>query len=121
MVNPRRSNWLAPLSRLLLDLVMVVLMLLVIVYLGDVRSEQREGKQRGYASRAQSCKVQVALGVDLDAQCLDPAVVAYYDPNAEPTAGARSEGQRRNRDLLCSILESTGRTSTDCVDVDEGG
>lgn len=102
-------------ARLLLDLGLAVLMLVVLNAVSAVRAEQEQGQERGYRNRAAACRLQVGLGMRLDDTCLDPLVVRHYDPNEPPTAGASSEGQRRNQRLLCAVLAAHGATSPDCA------
>ncbi len=82
----------------------------------SIKREQEAGEQRGYANRAASCRVLVALGVDIPREdpCRLPAVLDLYDIHAEPTAGINSTGQQVNRDLLCAILGAQGLSDSNC-------
>lgn len=69
----------------------------------DTQRETLVNRESGVKNRAVNCQILVSLGEALPPQCLEPSVVALYDPEAVPTAGADSPGQRANRELLCGL------------------
>lgn len=67
-----------------------------------------QNRENGFRGRAVNCQILVSLGEELPPQCLEEPVVALYDPEAAPTAGANSEGQKLNRALLCGLYGEMG-------------
>lgn len=105
----------------LLLLSVVVLAVMVQDVRSDAESRDTAAAERGYTNRAETCRIQVALGIPLDGDCLDPHITTRpdgtprYDPNATPTAGSTSPGQVRNLTMLCAIEEAIGVTKhPDC-------
>lgn len=112
------------LLKLIGGFILILFLALSVLFLQQnaIRAQQVAGQERGYINRAQTCKVQVALGLTLDDDCLDPNVVRdssgdpRYNPNAQPVAGANSAGQEANRRLLCTVLAILEAESPDCTD-----
>lgn len=71
-----------------------------------LQADTLTNRENGLRTRAVNCQILVSLGESLPPQCLEPAVVALYDPEAPPTAGVNSEGQKANRALLCGLYDS---------------
>lgn len=82
--------------------------------LADVRQAQRDGEKRGYVNRAESCRLHVLLGAEPSPGCLQPEVLALYDRDEPPTAGADSQGQRTNRALMCAVIVFLKIPTTEC-------
>lgn len=106
--------------------VVIIITGVMISSLQDVKAAQdnlekglQMDAQRTFINRAQSCQVQVLLGAPVDSECLDPKVVRHYQVDVSPTAGDGSESQKRNRILLCSILQRLEVVHSECQQSDE--
>lgn len=75
-------------------------------FLRSTDSYQAEAEQRGYRNRAAVCEIQRDLGVKLDKVCLDPEVIAYYDPAAVHTANGAAI-----RRMVCQVMVKFGVSS----------
>jgi hypothetical protein len=74
----------------------------------QIQTDTLTNRENGFRSRAVNCQILVSLGEVLPPACLEAPVVALYDPEAPPTAGANSEGQKLNRALLCGLYDEMG-------------
>lgn len=63
------------------------------------------GRQNGFKNRAQSCRVQNALALELTEECLSPEVIQYYDHD-EVISGTTFRDDTRV--LLCELLIQQG-------------
>lgn len=76
-------------------------------YLGNelnlIQEDREIGRQNGYVSRAQTCRVQKALALPLNEACLDENVTAHYDAEEQVLGSSFRED---SLELLCRIAVS---------------
>jgi hypothetical protein len=61
----------------------VVLGVAIVIQLNAIKHNQGVSHQNGYKNRAVQCRLIHALGLPLDASCLNPDITQYYNPMSD--------------------------------------
>lgn len=79
------------------EIMVIVIGIAIVVMLMDLSNGQKDGVIRGYRNRAESCRLQLGLGMPLNQNCLDPALKGYFNPHEKVnTASVR---------VLCDLAQ----------------
>lgn len=109
-MNPSERKTFWTIGRVLMTVVFVSLTNLIAAGVfffvsGDLQQTSQQDRRDIFINRAQSCKVQVALGVPLDDKCQNPDVLKYYDP---VTLAKEQVHRNVSTEILCFLAEEQG-------------
>jgi len=92
-----------------------VLALIIVLVLG-LLDQQDRNNMTILKNRAAICRMQLGIGLEVERNCLDPEVIAFYDPSEQPQT-ANGARQRLNTKRICDVLSALGAAPPDCTTV----
>lgn len=111
MLANQRSSVVERMSFLLVSLLVVVALALAGIVL-DMRAQVAEAKVSTLRTRAVDCRIQLHLSIPLLANCKDPAIAPYFNPNEKVT---RTQGALDNLQVICALLRQHGADHPVCT------
>lgn len=96
-----------------LTLIMLLMLIMMFVLFGQARHTQQiqqDGIIRGYTNRAVTCDLAKAIGSSEPANCADPAIKPYRDPNLVPASTAGARASEKTLRAVCAVLEQVDST-----------
>lgn len=91
-----------------LTFIMLLMLVMMFVLFGQARHTQKtqqDGIVRGYTNRAVTCDLAKAIGSSEPANCADPAIKPYRDPNLVPASTAGARASEKTLRAVCAALQ----------------